>query len=137
MLIATREFEKFRGESERELRAWLLKILSNQVVDGLRRYLGSEKRRLHRETRGESTLRRLPKQAETASQEAALREDAVKLMDAIALLPDEFRDIVQARYLEGLTFPEIAARLSIPVTTCRRRWLEAIDWVRRHMGVDP
>ena len=49
MLVATQEFQDFRGDSEAELRAWLLQIVSSQLIDGLRRFLDAEKRRSDRD----------------------------------------------------------------------------------------
>ncbi|MEX0819284.1 MAG: sigma-70 family RNA polymerase sigma factor [Pirellulaceae bacterium] len=138
LLIAARDFPQFRGDTEVELRAWLLRIVTSQLVDGLRRFVNTEKRRSDRFVRrGDSALIQTAENGETPSRLASLNEQAALLVESIESLPHELREVVESRYLEDLTFPEIAARMALPVTTCRRRWLEAVDAIRLHMGIDP
>ena len=137
LLAATRQFQQFRGETEQEFRAWLVRILTNQLVDGLRRFTEAEKRRADREvTHGDSILRRTADAAETPSRQMCLQEDATKLIEAIDSLPQEQRSVVHARYLDGQTFVQIGDRLNMPVTTCRRFWLDAIETIGRIMGTE-
>ena len=137
LLIAARDFGQFRGDTENELRAWLIKIVTSQTVDGLRRFVSAEKRRSDREvSHGDSVLKQTAAADETPSCLASLHEDAARLVESIESLSSELRDVVQARYLEELTFAQISERLAIPVTTCRRRWLEAVDAIREQMGID-
>lgn len=136
LLVAARDFPQFRGKTEEELRAWLLRIVSNQIVDGLRRFLDAEKRRVDREVpHGDSVLKRTLADEESPSQATSLQEEASRLLRAIEALPAELREVVQVRYMEGLTFEQIARRTNLPVTTCRRRWLEAVDAIRQKMGI--
>lgn len=135
MLVATQQFPQFRGNTEAELRAWLFQIVSSELIDGFRRFLDSEKRRTQRELgASDSVLKGVAADAETPSELASLNEDAAKLLVTIEALPDELREIVRARYLEGLTFPQLAERFDLPVTTCRRRWLEAVEIIGGEMG---
>lgn len=137
LLVAARDFQQFRGDTESELRAWLLRIVTSQLVDGLRRFVNTEKRRSERQfRRGDSALTQTAEKGESPSRLASLHEEAVRLVESIESLPDELRKVVQSRYLEDLTFPQIAARMEIPVTTCRRRWLEAVDMIRQRMGIE-
>lgn len=128
LLIASERIRQFRGGTEQQFRAWLVSILTSQLIDGLRRFTEAEKRRADRELkRGDSLLKRTAARDVSPSQAASLHEEAAQLLESIQSLGQPQRDIVQARYLEGLTFGQIADRLSIPVTTCRRYWLEALD----------
>ncbi len=138
LLIAARDFQQFRGGTEGELRAWLVRIVSSQLVDGLRRFVLTEKRRADQPfRRGDSALQQTVDHGESPSRLASLQEEAVRLIEAIESLPKELREVVQARYLEDLTFPQIATRTGVPVTTCRRRWLEAVEEIRQRMGIEP
>lgn len=138
LMVATRDFGQFRGESENELRGWLTRIVTSQLVDGLRRFVEAEKRRASREVNhGDSILRRMAGSGESPSRVASLHEDASRLLSTIEQLPEDLRQVVQAKYLEGQTFAQIAKRLKIPVTTCRRRWLEAVETIGRTVGIEP
>ncbi|MCA9023657.1 MAG: sigma-70 family RNA polymerase sigma factor [Planctomycetaceae bacterium] len=137
MLIASREFPQFRGQTEPEFRNWLVRIMTNHLVDGLRRFLIAEKRRRGKEVpTGESVLKRIEGFDETPSRLVSLNEEATRLLEAMQSLPESHRAVIRGRYLEGLTFVELAERLKIPVTTCRRRWLEAVDSIGREMELD-
>jgi len=134
MLVATQEFQQFRGDSEKEFRAWLLRIVATQIVDGLRRFVDTEKRRSDREVnRGDVAIQGIADDGETPSRLASLQEDAVQLLEAIESLPNSLRAVVQARYLQGMTFQQVAEFLDIPVTTCRRRWLDGIESIEQRM----
>jgi RNA polymerase sigma-70 factor (ECF subfamily) len=56
------------------------------------------------------------------------------VMDAIAALPDEFREVATLYFLEDMKYEEIAEVLSVPVGTVRsrlhrgRRLLQKILW---------
>lgn len=63
-----------------------------------------------------------------------LHEQADRLINALADLPDDIQQIVTLRYSEELTFQEIAQRLSLPATTCRRRWLEGCEYLRGRLS---
>lgn len=136
MLVAIRDFATFRGKSEPEFRAWLVCILTHQLADGLRRFVNAEKRRADREVdHGDSVLRKAIDHRATPLQSASLHEEAEAVIDIIQSLPSEMRDVVQARYLDGLTFPEISEQMKIPVTTCRRWWLMAVETIGQKLSM--
>ena len=49
MIEAFRQFPSFEGQSERDLLAWLRKMLVNNVADAARRFRGASKRDVRRE----------------------------------------------------------------------------------------
>lgn len=134
LLIATRQFSAFRGNSEQQFRTWLLSILTSQLIDGLRRFTETEKRKADRElANGQSILRKTETKHESPSQLASLQEEATRLLDAIHSLPAQQRDVVLARYMEHLPFAKIGARLNLSETTCRRLWLDATESIARQL----
>src|SRR5678815_5527189 len=52
---------------------------------------------------------------------AERRQDAAAVGGAIALLPDEFREVIVLREIEGLAYKEIAAIVAAPVGTVMSR----------------
>lgn len=93
------------------LKAWLLSVLHNAFVDGLR------KRR--------AEARRLAHIAETAPREAPPNQDhAVRLAQvrsAFMELPESQRAVLHLIVLEGLSYQEAAATLGIPLGTLMSR----------------
>src|SRR5262249_59861745 len=67
----------------------------------------------------------------TPSQRAARREQAVLLADALGRLPDDYREVLILRHLEGLPFAEVAARMGRGVDATKKLWTRALDRLRR------
>src|SRR5262249_37657575 len=118
-LEAHRDFAQFRGGSESELVGWLRQILATNIANQVRRYYGTQRRdvRLERELAVELDQSSrvldhgLVASQSSPSQQAARREQAVLLADALGRLPDDYREVIILRHLEELTFPEVARRM--------------------------
>jgi RNA polymerase sigma-70 factor, ECF subfamily len=144
-LEAHRNFPRFRGTSEGELVRWLRQILAANLADLLRRYLGAKGRdvRLEREIEDafdrSSVLldRGLVAQQSSPSQQAERREQAVILADALDQLPDDYRDVLVLRHLEGLTFPQVAERMGRSLDSVEKLWMRGLARLRQIMGGAP
>jgi RNA polymerase sigma-70 factor (ECF subfamily) len=140
-LEAHRNFPRFRGSSEGELVRWLRQILATRLADLLRRYLGAQGRdvRLEREIEDafdrSSVLldRGLVAPQSSPSQQAARREQGVLLADALGELPDDYREVIVLRHLEGLTFPEIAGRMGRSLDSVEKLWMRGLARLRQVM----
>jgi RNA polymerase sigma-70 factor (ECF subfamily) len=141
-LEAHRNFGRFRGSSEGELVRWFRQILAARLADLLRRYLGARGRdvRLEREIEDafdrSSVLldRGLVAPQSSPSQQAARREQAVLLADALGELPDDYREVIVLRHLEGLTFPEVAERMGRSLDSVEKLWMRGLARLRQVMG---
>jgi RNA polymerase sigma-70 factor (ECF subfamily) len=142
-LEAHRHFAQFRGKSEGELVRWLRQILATNLANLLRRYLGTQGRdvRLEREIEAafdrSSVLldRGLVSPHSSPSQQAVKREQAVLLADALAQLPDDYREVLVLRHLEGLTFPEVARRMERSLDSVEKLWMRGLAQLRQIVGV--
>jgi RNA polymerase sigma-70 factor (ECF subfamily) len=141
-LDAHRNLARFRGTSESEFVCWLRQILAAKMADVLRRYLGTKGRnvRLEREIRDafdRSSImldRGLVAVQSSPSQQVVRREQAVLLADALGELPDDYREVIVLRHLEGLTFPEVAGRMSRSLDSVEKLWMRALAKLRQFMG---
>jgi RNA polymerase sigma-70 factor (ECF subfamily) len=141
-LEAHRNFARFRGGSEAEFVRWLRQILAGNLADLLRRYVGTQARdvRLEREIADaldqSSALldRGLVAPYSSPSQQAVRREQAVLLADALAQLPDGYREVLVLRHLEGLTFPEAARRMGRSLDSVEKLWMRGLVRLRQIMG---
>jgi RNA polymerase sigma-70 factor (ECF subfamily) len=144
-LEAHRHFAHFRGSGEREFGVWLRQILAANLANLVRRYLGTQARdvRLERQLAVEldQSSRVMDKALVTPhsspSQQAARREQAVLLADALERLPADYREVIILRHLEGLTFPEVARRMGRTVASVEKLWLRALPRLRRSLGGTP
>jgi RNA polymerase sigma-70 factor (ECF subfamily) len=144
-LEATRQFVQFRGDSEPELAAWLRQILAGCLGHLVRRYLGTQARDIRLERALEDELgcssqalgQGLAARQSTPSQRASRREQAVLLADALDLLPADYREVIILRHLEGLTFPQVAARMEKTLDSVEKLWVRALPRLRRALGGEP
>lgn len=130
--VVAPRMHQFRGTSDLEFRGWLMRIAERKILDGLRRYrqrtVPPRMRSLFPVQSGDPLDERTPRT------QLALAEEARLLLAAIAKLPSDVRAIVMHRHVRGKTFEEISVELSIPITTCRRRWLEGLQQIERQLG---
>src|SRR2546421_5666294 len=141
-LEAHKSFGQFRGSSEAQFVRWLRQILAAKLADLLRRYLGTQGRdvRLEREiedafARSSVLLDRgLVAPQPSPSQQAARREQAVLLADALGQLPDDYREVIVLRHLEELKFPEVARRMGRSLDSVEKLWMRALARLRQLLG---
>jgi RNA polymerase sigma-70 factor (ECF subfamily) len=138
-LGASRDFPQFRGTTEREFLGWLRQILASLLANVVRHYHGTQRRdpRLERQLvveldqSSQALDRGLVAPHSSPSQQAIRREQSVLLAEALARLPEEWRELLIARHLEGLTFPEAAQRLGRSVDRLKKQWPRALAGLRR------
>lgn len=138
-LEAHREIARFRGTSEGEFLAWLRRVLSGIYSNQLRHYLGTQRRDARRERPIASDLERSSRILEggliapltSPSGQASKREQAVILADALESLPGTYREVIILRHLEGLSFPEVAKRMSRTEDSVKNHWARALARLRR------
>jgi RNA polymerase sigma-70 factor (ECF subfamily) len=133
-LEAHRDFPQFLGSTEAELLAWLRRILLRNLMDharhekaALRDHRRQRSLEMMLEQSSLSVLAALAATGTTASAVAARRERAVLLADALAELPEDYREVVILRNLEGLRFNEVAARMGRTSGAVRMLWARAIE----------
>jgi RNA polymerase sigma-70 factor, ECF subfamily len=144
-LKAHRHFGQFRGMTESELVSWLRQILAATLANLVRHYYTAQRRdvRLERELAADLDQSSrvldqglLAKQS-SPSQRAARREQAVILADALGRLPEDYREVVILRQLQGLSFPEAARCMSRTVDSVKKLWARALAQLRDSLGDAP
>jgi RNA polymerase sigma-70 factor (ECF subfamily) len=142
-LEAHRRFDQFHGVAEAELIGWLRCILGGQIAHLVRRYLGTKRRDVRLEREITDDLDRashalgldLLARGSSPSQQAARRESAVMLADALEQLPDDYREVLVLRHLEGLAFPDVSRRMGRTLDSVEKLWVRALDRLRGSLGV--
>jgi RNA polymerase sigma factor (sigma-70 family) len=123
---------KFENLDELQFRSSVVCIASRKIVDRLRSFHLTERTRQRSMHLVPAHSRNCEVAAEPEPlQLALLHEQADRLIGAIAKLPLETQQIMTLRYSDGLTFQQIAVQLNIPVSTCRRRWQEGCELLRK------
>jgi len=133
-LEAHRDFARFTGATERELLAWLRRILVRNLVDNARRQragIRNHRRQVSLEVlldqSNVSVHEALAATATSPSAAAARGERAVLLAEALAGLPADYREVIILRNLEGLRFNEVATRMGRSPGAVRMLWARALE----------
>ncbi|WP_026609964.1 RNA polymerase sigma factor [Methylocaldum szegediense] len=109
-----------------EVRNWLFRVAANLSVD----YVRAEQRHaglLEEHYGGKSDI----DEAATPEQAASASEQLRALQAALSELPDRCADILYLSRVEGLTYPEIAARLGISTSLVEKEIVRALNHCRR------
>ena len=141
-LEAQRNFSAFRGVTEAEFVAWLRGILAARIANLLRHFFGAQGRDIRRERDLNIDLDQSSRSLErgfvalqsTPSQHLAKRETGVLLADAIAKLPEDYREVILMRHFEELPFSEIATRMQRSVDAIQKLWVRGLARLRQLAG---
>lgn len=138
-LGAYRDFDQFRGTALREFLGWLRQILASLLANLVRHYLGTQQRDVRLEQQLVHELDHssasldggLMANQSTPSEQVVRREQSTLLAAAIERLPDDWRQLVILRHLEGLTFPEVATRMGRTLDSVKKQWPRALLGLRQ------
>ena len=143
LLVAHRDIDKFRGNSEGEFVAWLRQILCNCLSHAVESHVYTLKRDVRREVADAASastdglrqspgqLARIPANGATPSEELRKQETTSLLWQQLRKLKPDYRQIIIYRNLQGLTFEEIAQRMDRNVGATRMLWLRAVERFKR------
>lgn len=144
---AHRDFHQFRGQSPGEFVVWLRRIVVNNILRMVEQHVLAEKRDVRREVSLEEIGRRLEQSTvrletllaiedDSPSGCAVQREDELRLADTLAQLPEDYREVIILRHIEGLSFDEVGARMKRSAGAVRMLWLRALKQLREQLGTD-
>lgn len=133
---------EFRGRSAEEFATWLRGILSNTLAMHFRKYLGTQKRdprveqQLNQSLASASAflLSHVAGEVTSPSQQFALNEAFLQLAAALESLPDDYRQAIVLRHLEGLPFAEIAKLMGRSVDSVEKLWVRGLAKLKSSMG---
>jgi RNA polymerase sigma-70 factor, ECF subfamily len=144
MLRVAQHIGQFQGECEEEWRAWLARIAEHEVIHQVRHHLGAERRAVNREQSqpakssasvdGMSRLEDWLTRSQTSPSQAAQRnERAYILAGALNRLPDDYRQVLVLRHIDGLAFAEVGQRLDRTEGAVRVLWTRALKKLREEL----
>jgi RNA polymerase sigma-70 factor (ECF subfamily) len=140
-LEAQRDFARFHGDSAMELRAWLRRLLLNNLATFARDYRATAKRAVGREVAlpqgNPSTIPALAEAADSPSRVAMAQEEADALRRVLERLPEDYRLALLLRHLEELPFEEIGRRLNRTANAARKLWARAVEMLQEQWESPP
>src|SRR5262245_6389007 len=139
-LEAQRDFDRFTGDSEQELLAWLRQLLRHNLANFARDYRQTGKRRIDREVALDTPdssggpAGQVPTDTSSPSSHVAADEQADLVRRSMAQLPDDYRRVLTLRYQEGRSFEEIARLLGRTPNAARKLWARAVERLEEELA---
>lgn len=128
--------KRFNGKSDRDLLAWFSRILVNNVKDTARQYQVRQKRQVSREVPlgcfDEGNL--APATTESPGDIASASEEVSQLKEAIAMLPEEYRQVIVLRSLERRSLAEVGQIMKRTEDAARKLFGRALLQLQKHMS---
>jgi RNA polymerase sigma-70 factor, ECF subfamily len=118
-------YDRARGS----VRTWVLGIVHHRAIDALRRSTVHDKRRASDE--GIEERFEAPERTDV---EAARREEAGTVRNALGTLPADQCQVIELAYFGGFTHTEIAEMLEAPVGTIKGRMRLGLKKMRAQLG---
>jgi RNA polymerase sigma-70 factor (ECF subfamily) len=117
-----RDFDPTRGS----VRAWLVTRMRSRALD--RRAAATRQARL-----AEAVSRDADADAAHPADALAARPDRARIRQHLAGLSAELTEVIDLAYFDGLSFTDIATRLSIPLGTVKSRMARALQLLRERL----
>jgi RNA polymerase sigma-70 factor (ECF subfamily) len=113
-----------RFDSRCKFSTWLYGILRHRFLKGRRQQNATL-------SAAPDALAQVPCSSRTPSSSAEASEDASRIRQAVASLPEAHRLVVELRFFAGATLDEIAAALGCPLGTVKSRLHHALEKLRQ------
>ncbi len=141
-IAAFSHVETFVSSGPQALDRWLITIANRKLIDALKsahcRKRGAGRPALTAVERTTSSpgawVERLAEDAVTPSRDVATREAARAVQRALRGLPEERREVVQLRFVEGLSPRQITLRLGKSYAAVNSLLFHALRDLRRRLG---
>ena len=118
-------YDRARGT----VRTWVLGIVHHRAIDALRRATVHDRRRA-----GDEGIEERFEARERTDVEAARREEAGAVRNALGSLPADQCQVIELAYFGGFTHTEIADMLDAPVGTIKGRMRLGLKKMRAQLG---
>lgn len=138
LVVAYKRLDDFLANRPLPFYPWLRGLAWNHLVDLHRRHVGSQKRSMDREAylgiNDNSALMlvgQLSASSMSPSQKLMRKELKQRVMETLDAMPEDQREIIVMRHLEGMSVDEIAAAMDMPSGTVMSRHFRGLQAMRR------
>ena len=115
---------------------WLFRIATNNCIDFIRKKklqtTSIDQPNNHSED-GESTPIAVKDKSMTPEESIIKDQRAIKIREVIQTLSPKYRQLIELRYFEELSYEEIADKLDLPLGTVKAQLFRAKDMLYNHM----
>jgi RNA polymerase sigma-70 factor (ECF subfamily) len=139
LLEVVRDFQRFNGTSAAEFRVWVRTLLLNNLANWERWFRRAGKRAIVREIPIDGDSNRfaivpLLASGPSPSDGAKANEQVEALHRAMADLPEHYRQVLELRHWQHLSFEEIGKSTQRTTDASRMLWWRAVDRLQELLG---
>jgi RNA polymerase sigma-70 factor (ECF subfamily) len=127
LLAVHRDFDRLAPRDAGEFLPWLFGVAENRLRDLVDRVRAAKR----------NGVPLPPPAGRSPSSLAGLREDADRLLRAVAALPDDYREVLRLRRFEELASAEVGRRMGRTEGAVRVLYFRAVGALRDAMGANP
>jgi RNA polymerase sigma-70 factor (ECF subfamily) len=140
LLEAHQARERFTGDDPAQMAAWLRQILARNLANAVRDF-GRDRRNVEREQSLDDAVNAssahlaawLAAEQSSPSQQAIHNEQGLRLVRALALLPEAQREVVELRHLQGWSLADIARQLGRSPAAVAGLLHRGLNQLRQHL----
>ena len=121
-----------RYRSEFKFSTWIYKIAHNAAIDHLRRHAVRDQA-LTCGIDGERREVLIESRRLTPEQESERKERRIEIESVVQLLPSAYRELIVLRHSQDLSYDEIAEVTGLPLGTVKNRLFRAREAMRDHL----
>lgn len=126
------------GYSEQgKFKAWIMQIAHNLIIDHFRRVRVKNVVTAPEDGSYEDILNRLPSEARNAEEELIRQSNHKAVRSWVDKLPNSQREVLEMRYLEDMSFKEIAVQTGVSINTALGRMRYALINLRKQAAASP
>jgi RNA polymerase sigma-70 factor (ECF subfamily) len=130
IFIATlKSLKNYRGEAK--FRTWLSTLVSRQIADYYRRRSPVEAEVEYSEENNDDDQPRQVVPGEATGQDRSPLEDQILLRQCLQKIPGHYREIILCRFIEGLSFSEIANIQKMSLEATKSQFRRAIAMLQK------
>ena len=116
----------FRGQTPKELRAWLQTILANNIRDAWRS-TNADKRQPPAGVQSYDEIFNLVSPDSTASAAFMKNEDEATIEEVLSQLPEHYRVVLRLRHWDSMTFEAIGKSMNKSTDAVRQLWYRSVE----------
>ncbi len=137
MLEMQRDFSNLKGKTATQIKAWLRRLVENNLIDAKRREESSKRR-----PEGEIRVLRLEddgirdENGATASSVMSRNESDSELLRAVSSLPRDQQELLEMRHKRSMSFADIGQALGITEQAAWKRWARIVEQLRQELAHD-
>lgn len=125
---------RYLAERPMAVRPWLFFLAKMKTLETNRHHLASQRRNAGRETDQATGGFEVQDRATSPSLQLSRKETHQRLREAIGLLPEHYREVIQLRHMRGLSNQEACVILGVSPNAASKLYIRALNTLQKQLA---